>query len=455
MSEKEKKGKKEKKEKGEKEGDEKEKEDKNKKKDKKGKEKEKEGDKEEKNKDIKNEENKDQPKLNESKENKQNIIANTNSDNNNNITSAFPILPSSTKTPLQMLSSINNEMDSLSNTLKTKFSIFSSPYTFNKLDFNINYTPSVLNNNFGNYYDKEDFEIKELIIKANKLINDRETNIKFNNNINNSNSLKKFENKITQSDEINFKKYLNNKSNFFNNNINNINNNINLNDDYNLNNNYNLNNKFNTKTDFFKNKNNNNNFMDFENNNNIYKLNNKYNYNKNELDIDKDFYRINNNRNRELLENNYRERKNKSINNPIRLNRNDFMNNNNEEINNDNNNIIFKKYQNFNISTSQKNDGNSIDFSINNKTKKIEDLYKFTNNPRRRPMVYTQPDSRPINNKLSSRIERGSNGENNFKNNNGSYSTVRDNNNYLKKNSYLRFDNEGVNLAMDILNGKI
>ena len=120
-----------------------------------------------------------------------------------------------------------------------------------------------------------------------------------------------------------------------------------------------------------------------------------------------------------------------------------------------NNNVIFKKFQDFDISSSQKNEVNSIDNSINNRTKKIEDLYKFTNNPRRRPIIYTQPESRPLNNILSSRVGQGTNKENNSKNNDKKYSTIRDNGNYFNKNSYLRFDNEGVNIAMDILNGKI
>ena len=187
-------------------------------------------------------------------------------------------------------------------------------------------------------------------------------------------------------------------------------------------------------------------------------MNNKYiNTRKSDLSIDKDFYRINNNRDYNQIDNNFnfRERKHKSINNNIRLNRKDFMNNDNNEEANNNNNVIFKKFQDFDVSNSQKNEVNSIDNSINNRTRKIEDLYKFTNNPRRRPMIYTQPESRPLNNMLSSRVGQGTNKENISKNNNKKYSTTRDNGNYFNKNSYLRFDNEGVNIAMDILNGKI
>ena len=383
---------------------------------------------------LKNNENevKNQAQLNESKENKQNVVTNSNSDNNNNITSAFPFTLSTNRNnnPLQLLSSINNEMDNLSNTLKTNFAIYSSPSTFNQFEFNanINYTSPILSNNYNNYYDKEDFEIKELLIKANKLINDNEYNMKFKNNLNNNNLGKKFENKITQSDDINFKYYANNNQNkLFPNNTNNWNNN-----NVNLDNN----NNFNTNTNFYENRNNN--FNNFDNDNNInMNMNNKYiNTRKSDLSIDKDFYRINNNRDYNQIDNN-------------------FMNNDNNEEANNNNNVIFKKFQDFDISNSQKNEVNSIDNSINNRTRKIEDLYKFTNNPRRRPMIYTQPESRPLNNMLSSRVGQGTNKENISKNNNKKYSTTRDNGNYFNKNSYLRFDNEGVNIAMDILNGKI
>ena len=399
---------------------------------------------------LKNNDNevKNQVQLNESKENKQKVVTNSNSENNN-ITSAFPFTLSTNRNnnPLQLLSTINNEMDNLSNTLKTNFAIYSSPSTFNHFEFNtnINYTSPILSNNYNNYYDKEDFEIKELLIKANKLINDNEYNMKFKNNLNINNLGKKFENKITQSDDINFKYYANNnQNNLFPKNTNNSNNsNVNLNN----------NNNFNTNTNFYENRNNN--FNNFYNDNN--NMNNKYiNTRKSDLSIDQDFYRINNNnRDYNQIENNFnsRERKHKSINNHIRLNRKDFMNNdNNEEMNN---NVIFKKFQDFDISSSQKNEVNSIDNSINNRTKKIEDLYKFTNNPRRRPIIYTQPESRPLNNILSSRVGQGTNKENNSKNNDKKYSTIRDNGNYFNKNSYLRFDNEGVNIAMDILNGKI
>ena len=96
---------------------------------------------------------------------------------------------------------------------------------------------------------------------------------------------------------------------------------------------------------------------------------------------------------------------------------------------------------------------NFFDNSISNRIKKIEDLYKYTNNPRRRPMIYSQPDSTPLNNNIISK-RRNYSVDTNYKNYNGNNSISNDNN-YLEKNSYLRFDQEGVNRAIDILKGKI
>ena len=402
-------------------------------------------------KDIKKENQILENKLNISKENKtniDNIISNSNNLNNlnenNNFTSRFPVPVSTPFQSLQLLSNINNEMDTLSKTLNTKFSLYSLPSPSTSLynqDFNFNYnlnsnlnsnfSPSFLNsnynyNNYNNYYDKEDFEIKELLIKANKIINDNEIKLKLNNNNlfnnNNNGGVKKFENKITQYEENIFKNE---------NNSNNIS--INNNSDNNLNTNY----------DFYKDKNNN--YPDHIINNNLHSMQ------QNTNNIFHNKYS-----NNYMKENYYQDRKQKSINNgfPL-LNKKDFFNNNFEINNNNrqNDNISFKKYQDYNKSKSQRNEGNSIDISINNKTKKIEDLYKYTNNPRRKPMVYTQPESLPLN-KISSRNRNISTGNSKFKDNNGKLPIERDSNK-SKKNSFLRSENEEINRAIDILNGKI
>ena len=384
-------------------------------------------------------------KLNITKEKKPiitNITLNPNKLNNlnenNNFTSRFTDPINRPYQSLQLLSNINNEMDSLSKTLNTKFSLYSSnlPSLYNS-NFNLNYNdnlnsnylPSFLNINYNyNNYDKEDFEIKELLIRANKIIKDNEIKLKLNNNnlnnnynLNNSNGgVKKYENKITQYEE-NINKNENNNSN-----------NISLN-----NNNSYLN------YDFYKDKNNN--YPDHVINNNLYTIQQSSNNFQNN-------YSNNNN----INENYYKNRKQKSINNGIQLlNKKDFLNNNFEMNNNYkiNDNIAFNQYQDYNKIKSQKNDGNSIDISFNNKTKKIEDLYKYTNNPRRKPMVYTQPDSFPLN-KISSRNRHATAGNNKFKENSDKLTIRRDKKN-LKKNSFLRSENEEINRAIDILNGKI
>lgn len=325
----------------------------------------------------------------------------------NNINSTSPVTTYSYSS-LQLLSNINSEMDSLSKILNSKFGIFSPPY-MNSQNYNNDYNPSfIINNNNNNYYDKEDFEIKQLITKANQLINNNENNIKLN-ILNNYN--KKFENKITQSDDFDFN-YPNNTNNIFTNNLNN-----------NYNNNLNSN------------------FL-------------RYNYQQNRLDR----YRNNSSKNNSFFENNdsrmnyYINNRKKSIDNGLyRLNRKKLINNNDEDENFDNDNEIFQKYD-FNNSKKHKNEGTTFDANIINRTKKIDDLYKFNNSLRKKPIVYIQPDSFPLY-KTSSSHRNDYIGDNNY-NKNGRYSFSRDNI-YKKKNSYLRFDDEGVKRAIDILNGKI
>lgn len=322
---------------------------------------------------------------------------------------SFPIFLSP-NSPLQLLSNINSEMDSLSSTLKNNFGIYSFS-SLNNQDFNINYSPSFITNNYNNYYDKEDFEIKELIIKANKLINNNKNNRKINNILSNDNDINKFKNKRTLSNELDYK-YTNGSNDIFTNNFNN-------NFIYNNNN---------TNSDFYK----------YNNQKNRMNRNRKYS-SKNNCNFDNDDSR-----------NNYyiNNRKKNSVNNDLYyVKKKDFINNYDNE-NYDNDNVIFQKYD-FNDSNYQKKDEKSFDTSIKNKTKKIEDLYKYTNNPRRKPMIYTQPESLPIN-KISSYLENDNKRDNNYNKNMRS----RDNN-FIKKNSYLRFDNKGVNRGIDILNGKI
>jgi hypothetical protein len=371
----------------------------------------------------------DKKQLTLSKENKPNLIPITNNlnDNNTNMTSRFPyypLVPGQAQSSLQILSSINNDMDSLSKSLNSKFigvtssSSSSSPPLYND-NFNYNNAfPTFSTNNYNSYYDKEDYEIKELLIKAKQLIDNTDTKIKLNDIFNSAN--KKYENKLCQSGESNFK-YLNN--------LNDNNNNF-RNYDFNSNSNIYKNNKYNDYNQY-RNKS-----INYNNNNNINSnINNYFNRNDNE-DITEGYYRT---EIPKTINQNYNNNKPFPVKDYI-INNVPKMNNYNP---NSNDNVIFKEYKH-----NKKYDDFSIEDSIINKTKKIEDLYKYTNNPRRKPMVYSQPDSIPI----GLRQRNASVDSNNYNNNN--YSVSRDNV-FNKKKSYLRFDNDGVNRAIDILNGKI
>jgi len=91
------------------------------------------------------------------------------------------------KTSYEILSSINNELDLLYNNMKYK-NIFKNSFSCNN-EYNIN-TYSLFNNNID--YDKEDFEIKELINKANIYLKNK-------NNNSQKQFIKSYENKICQS----------------------------------------------------------------------------------------------------------------------------------------------------------------------------------------------------------------------------------------------------------------
>ena len=359
----------------------------------------------------------DKKQLTLSKDNKPNLIpiTNTVSDNNNNMTSRFPhypLVPGEAQSSLQILSSINNDMDFLSKSLNSKF-IGVSSQPLNNDNYKYNSLSSFSTNNYNCYYDKEDYEVKELLARAKQLINNTDNKIKLNNIFNSLNT--KYENKLCQSGESNIKHF---------NNFNNYNNNNDLG-------NYN----FNTTPDIYRNNNYNNNKTY-----NQYRSKSNINYNNN----------INNYENEEITDGYYRDEMLKRMNQNYNKNyqRKDFLNNvPNKNNYNANDNVIFKDYQKY--KNNNKYEDPFFEDSLVNRTKKIEDLYKYTNNPRRKPMVYSQPDSTPINVR-----QRNISVDSNNYNNNNNYSISRDNI-YNKKNSYLRFDNDGVNRAIDILNGKI
>ena len=293
---------------------------------------------------IKKEDQIQKNELNMPKENKAELISTpTNlAENKNNLYNTPSPFEMPIQSSLQILSNINNEMDLLSNKIQKDFTTISTS-SVGKLE--LDYPPILPINNNNYVYDKEDFEIKELLIKANHLINISKNNNKLNNKLNNNDNIKKYENKIIQSDEPNFKYSENN------NNINkDIKNNYDLFDRENMNNNH-------------------------TNQKDIIDINKYLDNNDEEVDDMSQKYFINRKPKVKNIKNN-----NYKIRDYLNLNVNDKQNNF------DNENI--HKYQDF---SSQKNEINSRNNSLINRTKKIEDLYKYTNNPRRIPMVYSQP----------------------------------------------------------------
>ena len=120
------------------------------------------------------------------------------------------------KSPLQILSSINKELDIISNNMKYN-KLSESPFLYkNENKTNKTHDSLFLNNNFD--FDKDDFEIKELINKANSYLS----------NNNPKQIIKSYENKMCQSKDDHFLQnyYLYNKKNFTNDNfrIKNVNN---------------------------------------------------------------------------------------------------------------------------------------------------------------------------------------------------------------------------------------
>ena len=212
------------------------------------------------------------------------------------------------KPPLQIINSINYDLDSLSTRLKYN-NIIKQPFSYNyekKLD---NYFPVL--NNYNNYnYDKEDLEMKELLIKANILLK---------NNILPKQIIKSYENKLFQS--------------HFDNRINNNNNNY-----------------------FIQKRKYENNFSKFRNN-----------------------YHLNNNA---FLFNSERSKKEKYLNKKFL-----FRNYSNNNFKKNNNKFQQKKY----ILK------NSLQKDINKRTKQLENLTIYINDSKRKPHVYSQPNSKRFN----------------------------------------------------------
>ena len=210
------------------------------------------------------------------------------------------------KSSLQILNSINIDLDSLSNKLKYN-NIIKQPFSYN-YEKKIDNFPVLNSNNY--YYDKEDLEMKELLIKANILLK---------NNILPKQIIKSYENKLYQ-------------SHFDNQRINN--------------NNY-----------LIQNRKKEHNFSKFRNN-----------------------YHLNNNA---FLFNSEKSKKENYLNSQF------FYRNcsNNNIKRNINNKFQQKKY----ILK------NSLQKDINKRTKKLENIALYINDHKRKPHVYSQPNSRRIN----------------------------------------------------------
>ena len=146
----------------------------------------------------------------------------------NNINIIPPLEYPNMKSTLQLLSSINNDLDALSGNMKSN-NIFKNPFSFNINEYKT-HNPLLANNNY--FYDKQDLETKELLNKANIYLN--------NNNIPKQ-IISNYENKIIQT-----------RGNYANN--------------YNSYNNYIRNNKYNSRNPFFENNNNNNFYLNNTNN---------------------------------------------------------------------------------------------------------------------------------------------------------------------------------------------
>ena len=212
---------------------------------------------------------------------------------------------------LQILNSINNDLDTLSTHLKHN-NIIKQPFSYN-YGKNIDNFPIVNKNNY--YYDKEDLEMKELLIKANILLKDNNLPKQI---------IKNYENKLCQS-------YLDNRAN----------------DNYNFN--------HNRKYD--------NNYSKFRKN-----------------------YHLNNN---DFLFNSEKRKK-----------ENNYLNSQ----------FFYRNYSNNNIKKDNKFQSkkyiikNSLEKNINKRIKKLENVALYINDHKRKPHVYSQPNSKRFNTNINYRF---------------------------------------------------
>ena len=132
------------------------------------------------------------------------------------------------------------------------------------------------------------------------------------------------------------------------------------------------------------------------------------------------------------------------------------INNHNFEYSKDNGFQNFKNNYTQNINNcykftnSKTNSSFTIDTNItNSKIKKIDDLYDFTSNPKRKPMIYMQPESKEkVNYKYTIKPNDIRNLYNNRYNNNNI-------NNSHNLENFRRINLKGINKAMDVLMEKI
>ena len=261
----------------------------------------------------------------------------------------------------------------------------------------INYSDSRSNNYFRNKYNENEYP-----------------------NVNNG--MRRFENKYTQSNN----EYIESLNDIKDNNYNNIN--------------------YNTAPNFYKNYNIKtiNDFNDYKNNNHrIHKIGrNPYYYNNNHY---KNYLKYNDidseNENKEQEEEYYHSGRRANIH--YRNKSEKFFSDN---IQNNNNDIMYNTEQNLNYR--KKFNDNYFKNKINNSA----NLYQNTYTPKRKLLIYTQPNSSSLNN--HNYINKA------IKYKNSSIDNKYDNNNYGSRdnypknhNRYLRYNNGGVNRTIDILMG--
>ena len=330
------------------------------------------------------------------------------------LTAAFPI-----RSSLQILTDINNDMDLLSNKINKniipKYSINSYKYK----PENTSYFSPMMNNFYSNgynsniNYDKEDLEIKQLINKANNLINNYNRN----------------DNAIYKYSKTNFNSFSENNNKYFNSYHHDLSDNNNYGSytsrDYN----------FNSIRNFGHHYRKNKRKKPYHNN---YYIDRHY---ENYQDIDSEYYNEPIDREEEFYLNN-RRRNNTHYN----ISNRKFPVNNNRR-RKYNNNVMSNTLQNINHKNNPNHYYNKESFKNN------ENFYQKTFTPRKKLSIYTQTDSLPIrNNYINGReIYRNFSVENNYENNKryDNYGN-RDN---IKINKNLRFNTEGPNRPIDTILG--